>query len=105
MTGSWFGMREALTRAGITPTIAYSTDLQGNPIGGQRQGAAYAGALEAGVTLDLKTLFGVHGLTVQVSGVWSTGSDLSNDIGNIFPVAELFAGDQLRLYTLFLEQR
>ena len=104
MTGSWFGVREALTQAGITPTIVYSTDLQGNPIGGQRQRAAYAGALEAGVSVDLKTLLGFHGLTLQVSGVWSTGSDLSDDIGNIFPVAELFAGDRLRLYTLFLEQ-
>jgi porin len=104
MTGTWFGVREALTQAGITPTIVYSTDLQGNPVGGQRQGAAYAGALEAGVSVDLKTLLGFHGLTFQVSGVWSTGSDLSDDIGSIFPVAELFAGDRLRLYTLFLEQ-
>lgn len=104
MTGNWLGAREVLTQAGITPTIVYTTDLLANPGGGQRQGAAYAGALETGVSLDLQRLLGVSGLTFQVSGVWSTGSDLSDDIGNIFPVAEIFAGDRVRLYTLFFEQ-
>jgi porin len=104
MTGNWYGAREALRQAGITPTIVYTTDLLGNPVGGQRQGAAYTGALEAGVNLDLERLLGINGLTVQVAGVWSSGSDLSDDIGNIFPVAEIFAGDRVRLYTLFLEQ-
>jgi porin len=104
LTGNWFGARAALTQAGITPTIVYTADLLANPVGGQRQGAAYAGALETGVSLDLEKLLGVNGLTFRVSGVWSTGSDLSDDIGNIFPVAEIFAGDRVRLYTLFLEQ-
>lgn len=104
MTGNWHGTRQALEGAGVTPTIVYTTDLLGNPVGGQRQGAAYAGGLEAGLSVDLEKLLGVKGLTFQVSGVWSTGSDLSDDIGNSFPVAEIFAGDRLRLYTAFLEQ-
>ncbi len=104
MTGNWYGVRKALTQAGITPNIVYVTDLLGNPLGGERQGAAYTGGLEAGVSFDLAKLLSVNGLTFQVSGVWSTGSDLSDDIGNIFPVAEIFAGDRWRLYTVFLEQ-
>lgn len=104
MTGNWLGAREALTQVGITPTIVYTTDLLGNPVGGQRQAAAYTGALEVALNLDLDKLLGVGGLSFQVSGIWSSGSDLSDDIGNIFPVAEIFAGDRVRLYSLFLEQ-
>jgi hypothetical protein len=34
MTGSWGGLRNRLSNAGLTATMTYTTDLLGNPIGG-----------------------------------------------------------------------
>ena len=38
MFGDWLGLRSALKRLGIVPTITWVSDVQGNPVGGQRQG-------------------------------------------------------------------
>jgi porin len=105
LTGAWSGMRETLTQRGITPTISYTADVLGNPVGGRRQGIAYAGQLNADLTFDLGKLAGLDGLTFNISGNWASGTDLSNDdIGNFFVVAQSFAGDRVRLYTLYLDQ-
>jgi porin len=105
LTGAWFGMRETLTQRGITPTISYTADVLGNPVGGLRRGIAYAGQLNADLTFDLGKLAGLDGLTFNISGNWASGTNLSNDdIGNFFVVAQAFAGDRVRLYTLYLDQ-
>jgi porin len=104
-TGTWFGLRERLDRLGVTPTIAYTTDLMGNPIGGRRQGVAYAAQLYVDVFVDLGKLAGLKGLALDISGNWASGTDLStDDIDNFFIVSQAFAGDRLRLYTLYLDQ-
>jgi len=105
LTGTWFGLRETLTQRGVTPSINYTADVLGNPVGGQRRGIAYAGQLNAELTFDLGKLMGVDGLTFNISGNWASGSNLSgDDIGNFFVVAQAFAGDRVRLYTLYLDQ-
>jgi porin len=105
LTGTWFGLRDTLTQRGITPSISYTADVLGNPVGGLRQGSAYAGQLNADLTFDLGKLAGLDGLTFDISGNWASGTDLStDDIGNFFIVAQAFAGDRVRLYTLYLDQ-
>jgi len=37
MLGDWSGLRSALARFGIVPTVARVSDVQGNPIGGEQQ--------------------------------------------------------------------
>ena len=104
-TGSWFGFRDTLTQLGVAPTLTYVTDLLGNPVGGRRRGVAYAGQFNADVSVDLEKLAGLKGLTFGVSANWASGTDLStDDIGNFFIVAQAFAGDRVRLYTLLLDQ-
>jgi porin len=104
-TGSWFGLRDALWRYGVTPTITYVADFLGNPVGGRRQGAAYAAQLNADVSVDLGRMAGLTGLTLGISGNWASGTDLStDDIGNFFLAGQAFAGDRVRLYTLYLQQ-
>jgi porin len=104
-TGSWFGVRDTMSQFGITPTITYVADLLGNPVGGRRRGAAYAGQLNADVSVDLGRLAGLQGLTFDISGNWASGTDLStDDIGNFFIAGQAFAGDRVRLYTLYLDQ-
>src|SRR4029453_7963755 len=38
MTGSWGGLRNRLSNAGLTATMTYTTNLLGNPIGGPHHG-------------------------------------------------------------------
>jgi porin len=104
-TGTWFGLRESLERLGITPTINYTTDVMGNPVGGRRQGVAYVGQLNVDVSVDLDKLAGLKGLLFDVSGNWASGTDLStDDIDNFFIVSQAFSGNRVRLYTLYLQQ-
>ena len=104
-SGGWFGLRDTLGQFGITPSLTYVADLLGNPVGGRRQSAAYAGQLNAEVSVDLEKLAGIKGLTFDISGNWASGTDLStDDIGNFFLVSQSFAGDRVRLYTLYLDQ-
>jgi len=104
LTGNWFGLRDALGGWGITPTITYGTDLMANPIGGQRRGQAYASDFSVAVGLDLEKLAGITGLSAAVAGSWAAGTDLSDDIGNLFQVAQYFEGDKVRLASLYLRQ-
>jgi porin len=105
LTGDWFGLRDTLGQRGITPSITYTGDGLGNPVGGLRRGVAYAGQLNADLSFDLGKLAGLDGLTFNVSGNWASGTNLSaDDIGNFFIVAQAFAGQKVRLYTLYLDQ-
>jgi porin len=104
LTGTWFGARDALAGWGITPTIRYATDLQANPLGGQRRGTAYAGDFGVDVGVDMEKLAGARGLTFGVSGEWASGTSLSSDIGNTFTVSQAFEGRVVRLSNLYLQQ-
>lgn len=103
-TGNWFGVRDVLNEWGIKPIISYASDLMASVAGGQRRGQAYAGQLAVDVTADLGKLAGLEGLTFDVGTDWSSGTDLSRDIGNTFTVAQYFEGQQLRLTQMYLQQ-
>jgi porin len=103
LTGNWFDARDALAGRGITPSIRYTTDMQGNVLGGQRRGRAYAGDFTVDVRIDMEKLAGLRGLTVGVSGDWASGTNLSDDIGNIFTVAQASEGKVVRLSNLYLQ--
>jgi porin len=79
-------------------------DLQAGVLGGRRRGQASASDFNVTLDVDLEKLAGLPGLSGQVSGDWAAGTNLSNDIGNFFQVAQYYEGDQVRLYTLFLRQ-
>jgi len=104
MTGGWFGVRDTLAGWGVTPSIRYGTDMQANVLGGQRRGTAYAGDLTVDVGVDMEKLAGARGLTFGVSGDWASGTNLSDDIGNIANVAQAFEGNVVRLSNLYLQQ-
>ena len=104
LTGNWFGARDALASWGITPSIRYATDLLANAAGGQERARAYAGQLTVEVGVDMEKLAGLRGLTLDISGDWASGTDLSADIGNVFTVAQTFEGSVVRLSNLYLQQ-
>src|SRR5438034_5879713 len=104
MAGTWFGARDVLKGWGINPTIFYATDLQASVAGGLRRGEAYAGQLSVEIDANMGKLAGLTGLRFDVSGDWSSGTDLSLDVGNTFIVAQYFEGRQVRLVNMYLEQ-
>ncbi len=104
-TGNWGGARQRLVEAGVTPQASYTTDLLANPIGGARQGFAYAGDLEASLEFDLERLLGLKGSGVFIAASWASGRDLSESkIGNLFTVSQVFEGQSVRLAQMYLKQ-
>jgi porin len=103
LAGNWFGARDVLQGWGINPTISYATDLQASVAGGLRRGEAYAGQLTVEIDANMEKLVGLTGLRFDVSGAWSSGTDLSLDIGNTFIVAQYFEGGQVRLANMYFE--
>jgi porin len=91
LTKDWAGVRTALRRLGITPTASYTTQLLGNPSGGQSQGVTYSGTVQTAINWDLDTLLHIPGLLFNVGAAWSTGKNLSaNAIGNSFTVQSAY---------------
>ena len=91
LTKDWAGWRTELRRSGITPTASYTTQLMGNPSGGQSQGLTYSGTLQTAINWDLDTLPRLPGLLFNVGAAWLTGKNLSaDDIGNSFTVQSAY---------------
>lgn len=104
LTGDWGGQRDDLERAGVTLTSTYTTDLLGNPLGGNQQGFRYAGDMGVDIRFDLEKLLGLKRLLLDVSGSWRSGENLSEkDIGNTFTASQIFGGETVWLYGLALE--
>lgn len=107
LTGDWRGLRSKLTHLGITPTLTYTSDALGNPVGGMQQAFRIVHDVGLAFEFDLEQLAGLHGLEFDVSGAWSSGKDLSADIGSSFSTAQAFSGFDtaaVRLYNLALHQ-
>jgi porin len=103
--GDWLGLRSALRRLGIVPTITWVTDVQGNPIGGQRQGLREFDTLYVEVDVALETLMGAPGTAFHVGVSQRSGTSLSDrDIGNVWNVAQTCCGATFFLVDLYLEQ-
>ena len=104
-TGEWGGWRQRLNALGVAPALNYTADLLVNPLGGERQDAAYAAQFYGSVTLDLETIAGLPGLSFYAAAAWDQGRDLSDEaIGNIFDVAEVESGLGFGLAEVYLQQ-
>lgn len=105
MSGDWAGQRSALATWGIVPTLTYVSHLLGNPSGGRSRKIAYTDNLGLDIEVDVEQLARWRGLTFHVSGSLRSGRSLSKvAIGNTFPVSNLFGGETLRFYELYVEQ-
>ena len=111
LTQDWVGVRTALRRLGITPTASYTTQLMGNPSGGQSQGFTYSGTLQTAINWDLDTLLRTPGLSFNLGAAWSTGTNLSaEDIGNSFTVQSAYTApgngtNTLTLGPMYVQQQ
>ncbi len=105
LTGDWFGWRQRLGGAGVTPTITYTAAILGNPVGGKNHKVRYFHDIFAGLVFDLDRLVGIPGAQLQVSMSSRAGNSLSDqDIGNVFNVAQVCCQPHTRLETLAWQQ-
>jgi porin len=90
--------------AGVKPFITYYGVFQGNPIGGLDQSAAWSQELTFGATLDLEKLLKVPGASIVISGADAAGSNISDDIGNIFTASQAYVTPTMMFYELYWQQ-
>jgi len=105
MLGDWAGLRPLLGRFGIAPTVAWVSDVQGNPIGGKQQALREFDNLSIEVDIDLEKLMRAPGTKFHAGLSLRSGTSLSEiDIGNTFNVAQVCCGATYRLVDVYLEQ-
>jgi porin len=89
--GDWWGLRTRLEDEGITPTLAFETDLAGNPVGGKRRGFTEADNFGLDLHFDLDKVCGLKGGAFVVSTSQRSGANISAiDVGNTFTIQQVF---------------
>jgi porin len=83
----------------------YMIALQGNTRGGVDKAFRYTGLWDFGVDLDMETMAQIKGFWIHVSGSWTSGNDLTKDVGAYAPVNAVFSGDTIRLFEMYVEER
>lgn len=105
MTGDWSGYRKPLEDAGIQIGADEIFDALANPVGGQKQGAAFEGRFEIFANADLDKSFGWHGALLHANAYLIHGNGLSSDdVGNLLTVNNIGATPGTRLFGLWLQQ-
>lgn len=102
----WFGYGKRGRDLGIDLNGSMTTDLLGNPVGGFSQGFAAASSLGLQLVLDFEKIASVPDTEFITSLIWRAGDNLSAErIGNLFTVAQLYGGQNLRLYEFMVRKR
>ncbi|MCA0305633.1 MAG: carbohydrate porin [Proteobacteria bacterium] len=107
LLGDWNGHRTELFKKGIDLQLAYVHEVAYNLQGGTQQLVDYTDQIEAGFTLDLERLFGLHDAFFQVTYTSRAGRDLVQDVnlGTFQLVQEVYGrGQTVRLTNMFFQQ-
>ena len=86
LTSDWEGFREKVRTFGITPSGSYYMALQTNATGGPHQMWGYVGQLTTAVDFNFEKLLKIPGMSLYFSNLWGTGSNLTANLGSVFPV-------------------
>ncbi|MCB1111580.1 MAG: carbohydrate porin [Chlamydiales bacterium] len=83
----------------------YTWDLQGNPVGGEKQGFAQAGCLTLLATVDLDHYCHLKDTSFVISGIYRSGINLSSVyINNVMWASQIFGGETWWLCKLYLQK-
>ena len=107
LLNDWLGLGPAMRTNGVVLAGDFTTDLLGNPVGGLSKGFAPATSLGLQLQWTPGDVLAVplHDTEFVTSMIWRTGENLSSEhIGNLFTVAQLYGGENLRLYEFMLRQ-
>ena len=75
--GDWRGLRPALERRGVSASLHYTGEVQGNPSGGASQGAVYQGLGQASIDIDLAESVGWKNAIFHFLGYSIQGESLT----------------------------
>ena len=75
--GDWWGVSPYLHNLGIDFNLDYTTESGWNPVGGLRQGVAYADQFGLGVDMDWQRLAGITGFSTHLAVIHRDGVNLS----------------------------
>jgi porin len=105
-TLNWFGFRDTLSSKGLDISASYTSDLAGNPVGGQKAGFTYCDNFTLDLEFQTEPLLGWHGGTLSVIGIDRNGNNLTaQNIGNQFTVQQVYGGTGFIFYGLAYNQR
>ncbi len=105
LLGGMGGLRPALAAHGLAFTLADTSEVLGNPVGGAQRDAIFEGNGFASLALDGDKAGLWQGFSAQVSAWGIYGRGLSrNAIGNFSAVSNAEADRALRLFELWGEQ-
>jgi porin len=91
--GDWGGLRTELHNIGIDVALDWVSEVAGNPSGGLKQGATYAGQVAVEADIDWEKLAGIQGFSTHLGMVNREGaSDSSNFGDNLLAVQEVYGG-------------
>lgn len=89
----------------IDTSGSFTWDLQGNPIGGKKQGFAQAASWSLAATVDLNHYLGWKETTLNGSMYYRSGVNLSHRyIDNIFWAAQVYGGETWWINELYIEK-
>lgn len=89
-TGDWAGLRNQFKDEGVTISGNFTTDINGNPVGGLKKRTTYSGFLDVGVAFDFEKIAFLEGWALTVSNYLASGKNLSDAVGNFFGVQEIY---------------
>jgi porin len=102
----WLGLRTKAEQSGISPTLAFVTDIAGNVTGGKNQGIEHADNLGLDLLFDLNKLAGLEGGSFLASVSQRSGSSLSREhVGNVFTIQQVYGGQTFHLIDLAYQQK
>ena len=104
LIGDWNGARAEAGKMGITPSGSYYSALQTNATGGPRSMWGYVGQLTTAVDFDFEKLLKIPGMSLYFSNSWGTGSNLTANIGSVYPVNPNYAVGAF-LGEIYLQQK
>jgi carbohydrate-selective porin OprB len=85
-SGSWLGSRDFLKERGIEPSITYTSDSAGNPVGGKYPGGfTYCDNIAFNILMNAEKLVGWQGGYFMISALQRDGVSLSQqNVKNLF---------------------
>ena len=105
LTGDWSGYRKQLEQSGVQLGADEIFDAMANPVGGEKQGAAFEGRFEMFANMDLGAIINWKGGLVHANAYLIHGNGLSSDdVGNLLTITNIGATPGTRLFDLWLQQ-
>jgi porin len=93
-----------LSDGGVEVFGWYMMAFQGNPVGGAQQDFEATGLNDFGLDLDLERLCGLDDLSARISGSWTWGPNLTDDVGATIPVNAVYSGPGWRFFEMYFEK-